>query len=537
MIIGSGIRIGAGIQLIAVTSTAWDLAFATFNGTNFGQFNVFGQDTTPHAVFFKPDGTKMYVLGDGGNDVNEYDLNIAWDVATASFVQIFSVQTQETNPQGLFFKPDGTKMYVTGLAGDDVNEYNLSSAWNVASASYVQNVSIAAQETDPNSLFFKPDGTKMYVMGLTGDDVNEYDLSTAWNVATASYLQNVSIQAQDTAPSDLHFKPDGTKMYVLGNTGDDVNEYDLSIAWNVATATYVQNVSVATQETGPTGLFFKPDGTKMYIVGTIEDSVFEYNLNTAWNVATASLSVPVQNYFSVQAQETNPTGLFFKPDGTKMYVIGTIGDDVNEYDLNTAWDITTASFVRNTSIQAQELAPQSVFFKPDGTKMYVMGSSGDDINEYNLGTAWNVATATFVQIFSIQAQESAPNALFFRDDGTKMFVLGQTGDDVNEYNLSSAWNVATASFVQVFSVQAQETVPTGLFFKDDGTKMYVVGTDGIAVNEYDLSNAWNVASAAYSKAFSVAAQDTLPQDIFFKPDGTKMYVIGQTYDAVWAYDL
>jgi DNA-binding beta-propeller fold protein YncE len=537
MIIGSGIRIGAGIQLIAVTSTAWDLAFATFNGTNFGIFSVVDRESLPTGLFFKPDGTKMYVVGSSSDRVQEYDLGRDWDVATATYLQNVNIITQESSPTALHFKPDGTKMFVLGNAGDDVNEYDLSTAWNVTTASYVQNVSVAAQEITPQGLFFKPDGTKMYVIGTSGDDVNEYDLSTAWNVATASYLQNVSVAAQESGPNDLFFKPDGTKMYVIGTVGDDVNEYNLSSAWNVATASYVQNVSVAAQEITPEGLFFRDDGIKMYVLGNTGDDVNEYDLSSAWNVATASLSVPVQNYFSVQAQEANPTGLFFKPDGTKMYVVGTTGDDVNEYNLNIAWDITTATYLQNVSIAAQEITPQAVFFKPDGTKMYVMGQTGDDVNEYDLSTAWNVATATFVQIFSVAGQEINPSGLHFKPDGTKMYVIGTSGDDVNEYNLSSAWNVATATFVQVFSVQAQERVPTGLFFKDDGTKMFVVGTVGIAVNEYDLSSAWNVASAAYSKAFSVAAQDTSPQDIFFKPDGTKMYVIGQTYNAVWAYDL
>jgi len=33
---------------------------------------VSGEDTTPVDIFFKNDGTKMYILGDSGNDVNEY---------------------------------------------------------------------------------------------------------------------------------------------------------------------------------------------------------------------------------------------------------------------------------------------------------------------------------------------------------------------------------------------------------------------------------------------------------------------------------
>jgi hypothetical protein len=44
-----------------------------------------------------------------------------------------------------------------------------------------------------------------------------------------------------------------------------------------------------------------------------------------------------------------------------MYVVGTTGDDVNEYDLNTAWDITTASYLQNFSVAAQEIHPHKAY--------------------------------------------------------------------------------------------------------------------------------------------------------------------------------
>jgi len=207
---------------------------------------------------------------------------IPWDISTAVYngspVNWFSVAPQDTTPEGLFFKPDGTKMYVVGSVGDDVNEYDLSSAWDISSASYLQNFSVSAQETNPEGLFFKPDGTKMYVVGTSGDAVNEYDLSSAWDVSSASYLQNFSVSAQDTGPAGLFFKPDGTKMYIVGQVGDNVNEYDLSSAWDISSASYLQNFSVSAQETGSQGVFFKPDGTKMYVVGTSRDAVFSYDL-------------------------------------------------------------------------------------------------------------------------------------------------------------------------------------------------------------------------------------------------------------------
>ena len=54
--------------------------------------------------------------------------------------------------------------------------------------------------------------------------------------------------------------------------------------------------------------------------------------------------------------------------------------------------------------------------------------------------------------FSISAQDGGPRDVAFNTDGTKMFVVGSLGDEVNEYNLSTAFDVSTASFSQVFSV-------------------------------------------------------------------------------------
>ncbi|SVB24087.1 uncharacterized protein METZ01_LOCUS176941, partial [marine metagenome] len=85
------------------------------------------------------------------------------------------------------------------------------------------------------------------------------------------------------------------------------------------------------------------------------------------------------------------------------------------------------------------------------------------------------AGVTFVDSFSVSVQSHWPTGLAFSSDGTKMFVVGNAGDDVNEYTLTTGFDVSTASFVDSFSVSSQETTPTGLAFSSDGTKMFVVG--------------------------------------------------------------
>jgi len=250
-----------------------------------------------------------------------------WNVSTAVFNQSFSVAAQETAPSSVFFRPDGLKMYVVGKAGNDVNEYTLATAWDVSSALY--SVTFYAALANVVHVFFKPNGLKMYISTQAGV-IYEYDLSTAWDVSSSVFLQNFSVASQETVCLGFTLSPDGIKMYVSGfSSGGKVNEYTLATAWDVSSATHVQNFSTVGQDADPRGVVFKPDGRKMFFIGASGDDVNEYDLGTAWNISTA---VFLQN-FSVAAQETLPAGLFFKPDGLKMYVIGASGDDVNEYDL------------------------------------------------------------------------------------------------------------------------------------------------------------------------------------------------------------
>lgn len=201
-----------------------------------------------------------------------------WDISLASYVQSFSIASQDTDPRALFLKPDGTKMYISGNANDSIFEYNLSLAWDISSSSFSQSFSVVSQDSVPRGLSFKPDGTKMYVAGALNNSIFEYDLSSAWDISTASYSQSFDISAQETAVTSFLFKPDGFKMYVTGSANDAVFEYDLSSAWDVSTASFLQSLSVVSQAPDARGLFLGSNGTKMYIACRGNDAVYEYDL-------------------------------------------------------------------------------------------------------------------------------------------------------------------------------------------------------------------------------------------------------------------
>ena len=265
-----------------------------------------------------------------------------------------------------------------------------------------------------------------------------------------------------------------------------------------AAATFVDSFDVSTQEANSAGVVFNNDGTKMFVIGNTGDDVNEYTLTTPFDVSTATFNDFNGNGrgFRVKTEDSVPTGVAFNNDGTKMFVMGFNGNDINEYTLTTGFDVSTASFVDSFSVATEDVNATDLAFNNDGTKMFVVGDAGNDINEYTLTTGFDVSTASFVDSFSVAGEEALPGGVAFNNDGTKMFVVGTAGDDVNEYILTTGFDVSTAAFLDSFSVATQDILPTGITFNNDGTKMFVVGNDGDDINEYTLSCPFKVTASS-----------------------------------------
>ena len=88
-------------------------------------------------------------------------------------------------------------------------------------------------------------------------------------------------------------------------------------------------------------------------------------------------------------KKQNPRGIGYpNNDGTKMFIVGTTGDDVNEYTLSTGFDMSsTVTFVDSYSVSSKEANPTAVKkTNADGTKMFITGVASNNIHEYALAT-------------------------------------------------------------------------------------------------------------------------------------------------------
>lgn len=236
---------------------------------------------------------------------------------------------------------------------------------------------------------------------------------------------------------------------------------------------------VSGQESRPVGVAFENDGTRMFVAGPDSGLVHEYNLSTAWDISTATFD----SSFDFSKSDPYPWGITFKDDGSKMYLIGTNAGKVFSYNLSTSWDISTAASGTSIDVSGRE----EVTFKDDGTKMFVCSNAGSSISSYNLSTAWDLSSATPGTTLFVSDQDNGPSDVTFTSDGTTMFVSGSINDNIYLYGVSSPWDLSTASFNASFDVSGQDTKPSGGTLSGDDTQLFLAGTSNDNVYSYDLT--------------------------------------------------
>ncbi|MDP3992546.1 MAG: hypothetical protein Q8P79_03520 [Nanoarchaeota archaeon] len=378
-------------------------------------------------------GYLYYFDSDGdGNSDNATLLSSTTGVDTTARGSV-NILGQEGIAAGLHFSSNGSYMYLTGQNFNRVFQYSMSQVWNVSNASYMNKNFSVSQASSVSDLFFNGSGTKMYVLSAAGR-VYQYTLSPAWEASTASYdNKNFTLSTQDSVPAGLAFKTDGTKMYMSGQTTDRVYQYSLSTPWDVSTASYDnKNFSTTTQDGNSQAIFFKDDGTKMFMAGSDKKLVYQYTLSSTWDVSTASYD---NKNFSTSPNQA--TGLFFKPDGLRMYVVEPTGDRAYQYSLASAWSI-------EGRVRAKDASGTSDCNATDVTAYTNGYGRDDDGDNYGVNTfGCHNGLAPYTATTGQDCYDSNANA----KPGQTTYFPTHRGDNSYDYNCDSG--VETKQFTAI----------------------------------------------------------------------------------------
>ena len=471
-------------------------------------------------LYVSPDETRFYLSDTTTDRIDEYIMSTPGDLTTATATGEF---ISLSNPYGIWFSPDGLHFYAN-MSSDRVYQYDLSTAWDLSTSSYVTNVSYSGTTTLAYGLSFSSDGKYMYLGDAVSDYIRQFILSTPWSISTATYNTVLTHGTEFTGTAY------GTQMiddvYMLLTDGSHVYSYDITVPKVISNHSPDRARTHCPTSSTCYASFVNKNKSHIYFADYSAQTVIKYELRSyKENYQTLDTSGKTTSTFDIR----------FKPDGTKLYIFAFSVDTVYEYDLSTAWDITSATDTGNSlTTDAQgEASPSGFVFKPDGTEMYTIGTGIDRVQQYTLSTAWDISTATYTGQTSTTVGNGSAYAVAFKTDGLKCYTI-DSSEQVREHTLSVAWDITTLTYDSVVTTYSVDTTTYDLQFSDDGLFMYILCLNEDALAEYYLDTAWDTTTGSNDYSF-IPLGDNTSINVYgaaFNADKSKLYIADNTSDSI-----
>ena len=226
--------------------------------------------------------------------------------------------------------PDGKNIYIISSNPDSVFQYTLETPWDISTANLHGQSTTSGFDGFPVALDFNDDGTKIFSSGGSTNRIAVHNLSTPWDVTTASFASSGAIDKNIVdSVSDIQFYNNGQNILISDYTTDMIYNFSVPVAWNPANMTLIgSSPSFNSQTPSLNGFHLLKDGKTLLITGQSSDTVFRYKLNTPWNISTAQYE---NDFFSVKTQEGNVGGVYLSTSASKFYVTGFGSGDIHEY--------------------------------------------------------------------------------------------------------------------------------------------------------------------------------------------------------------
>ncbi len=278
----------------------------SFANLQFKQSKDISEDTSRlRGIFIKPDGTRLYVTEDrdpGAQNVIEYTLTTPFDVTTASNPKKTLLAVTEgglvsviDNPHAIEFKPDGTEMYIIRSDSStrvSIEQFTLSTPWDTTTISWTTFKNIRTgcfDSVQQRGLDFKPDGTRVFVASQGNKKVGQYDLTTPWDISTAT--NQVCSSFDEEQVRNIQLSADGNTLYLGGNEDDDIKRYSLAAPYDITSITLQATTFSVSSQTGTMrGFHFSSNFTKLYVTGDTLDTIYEYDVDCAGTISCVDAS-------------------------------------------------------------------------------------------------------------------------------------------------------------------------------------------------------------------------------------------------------
>jgi lipocalin len=359
------------------------------------------------------------------------------------------------------------------------------------------------------------DGSIVFVTGSSLGGTNDLDYATAaYDAATGTpmWVRRYNGPANDyDHANSIAASPDGSRVFVTGHSGDLTTGDDYTtVAYATATGTPLwlsRYNGPANSSDDATSLTTSPDGSKVFVTGYSDQGLANYDYATVAYDAATGVLLWVSRYDGPGGDD-KATAIAASPDGSKVFVTGSIDDGTSRGGLNpedyatVAYDSATGAALwarrYNGPDDASDLA-NAVGASPDGSKVFVTGLSDGGASNYDYATAaYDAGTGAVIWV----RRNSGPgdstdvaNALTTDATGTLVLVSGSTemptsGDDYATVTYDAATG-AVLGLRRYNGTANDDDMAIAVAASPDGSRVFVTGYSwGGAID-------WDYATVAY----------------------------------------
>ena len=221
-----------------------------------------------------PDG--RHALSFETNQVRLMELDKPFDLRAMSLVNY--VTTPSVNSKGRYLRNDGRYAYAT--VGVRLRQYEIDPPFTGT----ITEVNVDESLVNAERLWFKPDGTRFFLTGpVSTATISTFDLTTPWDISTASDASKNLTLAADVTNIGFILSEDGTHLYYGTDAAPDrIFNYVLTTPWDVTSASLVGSIDL------PSGIAANWKLAGMYpsenkfvltnstVVDTFYESLFEF---------------------------------------------------------------------------------------------------------------------------------------------------------------------------------------------------------------------------------------------------------------------